>query len=42
MCGNCNIRKFVDTALDGFIEKLDLEAVYHRVEGQKIKCGFWP
>lgn len=40
MCGNCSICESADKRLEGFIGELDVETSHHRVETQKIKCGF--
>jgi len=39
-CGNCIICESADKVLEGFIGSLDVETSHHRVESQKIKCGF--
>ncbi|WP_035293303.1 anaerobic carbon-monoxide dehydrogenase catalytic subunit [Clostridium sp. KNHs214] len=39
-CGNCKTCASADKVLEGFISKMDLETSHHRVETQKIKCGF--
>lgn len=40
MCGNCNICKSADKVLEGFIAAKDVDTSHHRVETQKVKCGF--
>lgn len=39
-CGSCTICQSADKVLEGFIGSLDVETSHHRVESQKIKCGF--
>lgn len=39
-CGNCTICQSADKVLEGFISSLDVETSHHRVESQKVKCGF--
>lgn len=39
-CENCTICQSADKVLEGFIGNLDVETAHHRVESQKIKCGF--
>lgn len=40
MCGNCTICQSADKVLEGFIGSMDMETSHHRVESQKVKCGF--
>jgi carbon-monoxide dehydrogenase catalytic subunit len=40
MCGNCSICESADKTLQGFISTLDVETSHHRVDNQKVKCGF--
>ena len=40
MCTNCKTCKSADKVLQGFISNMDMETSHHRVEDQKIKCGF--
>lgn len=40
VCGNCKTCASADKVLEGFISKMDLETSHHRVEAQKVKCGF--
>lgn len=39
-CGSCTICQSADKVLEGFISSLDVETSHHRVESQKVKCGF--
>ena len=39
-CGSCTICQSADKVLEDFIGSLDVETSHHRVESQKIKCGF--
>ncbi|MBV7275668.1 anaerobic carbon-monoxide dehydrogenase catalytic subunit [Clostridium thailandense] len=40
MCGNCTTCQSADKVLEGFIDSMDMETSHHRVESQKVKCGF--
>lgn len=40
MCENCTTCQSADKVLEGFIGSMDMETSHHRVEKQKIKCGF--
>lgn len=39
-CGSCTICQSADKVLENFIGSVDVETSHHRVEKQKIKCGF--
>lgn len=39
-CGNCTTCQSADKVLEGFISSMDMETSHHRVESQKVKCGF--
>ncbi len=39
-CGNCTTCQSADKVLENFIGSMDIETSHHRVENQKIKCGF--
>lgn len=39
-CENCTICQSADKVLEGFIGSMDMETSHHRVESQKVKCGF--
>ena len=38
--GNCTLCDSADKVLRGFMQNSDVETSHHRVEAQKIKCGF--
>lgn len=39
-CKSCKLCGSADKVLEGFIESIDVETSHHRVESQKVKCGF--